>query len=314
MTIRTWVKRLYIPTPGQADAATRATTLSATLASNTLAQDLRYLPYCGALPCVILDMGTEVVAVVEPTTHAAVDTVQDTMLDDEMPATISRATDVATQTVSAITAHSTAVNPHSITPATIGAAASAHTHTLVDADIPAAIARDAEVAAAYSPTAHNHDTAYSGTAHTHAATGATGGVIRKTAAQTMTATAQTAIADASFAVAVNSKYYFIMYISVTTSTGTSPTTAYGLTGPAGATVAVTLEQDTSTSVEANGVITAFGNFAAGAQVASTGAEVRGVVETAGTAGTVQLTCARAGTTPSMVIPIGGVVGFWMKLA
>lgn len=143
---------------------------------------------------------------------------------------------------------------------------------------------------------------------------APGGVIRKTAAQTLTATSQTAIADASFAVAANSKYFFTMNVNVTTSTGTSPTTAYGFTGPAGATIAISDEQDTSTSVETSSVITAFGNFAAGAQVANSGAKFVGVVETGATAGTVQLTCARAGTTPSMVIPIGGVQGFWLKVA
>lgn len=143
---------------------------------------------------------------------------------------------------------------------------------------------------------------------------APGGVIRKAAAQTLTATAQTAIADASFPVDANAKYYFQMVVSVTTSTGTSPTTAYGLTGPAGATVAAARNQDTSTSVETNQVLVAFGNFAAGAQVANTGAEVRGVVETGASAGTVQLTAARGGTTPSMVVPIGGVVGFWLKVA
>jgi hypothetical protein len=105
-----------------------------------------------------------------------------------------------------------------------------------------------------------------------------------------------------------------MNVNVTTSSGTSPTTAYGFTGPAGATVAIAGEQDTSTSVEANVLLTAFGNAAAGAQVANTGARFTGVVETGGTAGTVQLTCARGGTTPSMVIPIGGVQGFWIKLA
>jgi hypothetical protein len=143
---------------------------------------------------------------------------------------------------------------------------------------------------------------------------APGGVIRKTAAQTLTSTSQTAIADAAFPVAANSKYYFEMVVNVTTSSGTSPTTAYGFTGPAGATVALSREQDTSTSIEATQALAAFGNFTAGAQVANTGAVLRGVVETGANAGTVQLTAARAGTNPSMVIPIGGVVGYWLKLA
>lgn len=152
------------------------------------------------------------------------------------------------------------------------------------------------------------------TGSTGAQGAAPGGVIRKTSAQTLTATSQTAITDASFAVAANSKYFFLMSVSVTTSTGTSPTSAFGFTGPAGATIAIASEQDTSTSVEAAALLTAFGNMAAGAQVANTGARFTGVIETGGTAGTVQLTCARGGTTPSMVIPIGGVQGFWLKVA
>lgn len=130
----------------------------------------------------------------------------------------------------------------------------------------------------------------------------------------MTLTGQTAITDMSFAVAASSTYYFAMTCRITTSTGTSPTTAWGFTGPAGVSaVAITAEQDISTSVETKGLLAAFGNLAAGAQVANTGAEFRGVVVTGGTAGTVQLTCARAGTTPSMVVAAGSG-GFWLKVA
>ena len=145
--------------------------------------------------------------------------------------------------------------------------------------------------------------------HTHAVP--TGGVIRKTANQTMTATAQTAVTDMSFPVVSGGKYYFVMSVRVTTSTGTAPTTAWGFTGPAG-TVAINAEQDTSTSVEQKGLLTAFGALAAGAQVANTGAGFRGVVEPTAS-GTVQLTVARGGTTPSMVIP-AGCTGFWVRLA
>lgn len=129
----------------------------------------------------------------------------------------------------------------------------------------------------------------------------------------MTLTAQTAVTDMSFPAAANATYYFAMTLRVTTSTGTSPTTAWGFTGPAGATVAINSEQDVSTTQETKGLLTAFGNLAAAAQVANTGAEFRGVVQTGGTAGTVQLTCARGGTTPSMIIP-AGCSGFWMRLA
>jgi hypothetical protein len=183
-------------------------------------------------------------------------------------------TKVSAELVSALATHSLANNPHGITPATIGAAPDIHTHLLGSGG---------------------------------------GGAIRKTANQTMTATSQTAVADMSFDVAANSTYVFQMHLAVTTSTGTSPTTAWGFTGPAGATVAIVGEIDTSTSAEVSAVLTAFGNTAAGAQVANTGAKFHGVIVTGATAGTVQLTAARGGTTPSMVVP-AGCNGFWLKLA
>lgn len=225
-----------------------------------------------------------------------------------------------------------------LTPAAIGAAASGHnhdgsyagaghTHTLVDGDIPASIARDSEVTsaiAAHEGGANPHptyltqaegDAAYAATGHSHGGGGGvTGGAIRKTGNQTMTATAQTAITDLSFAVDASSTYYFQVTVIVTTSSGTSPTTAYGVTGPASPTaVAITREQDTSTSVEASSVITSFTTFAAGAQVANTKAVLSGVVQTGAASGTVQITAARGGTTPSMVVAAGSG-GFWLKLA
>lgn len=143
--------------------------------------------------------------------------------------------------------------------------------------------------------------------------GVTGGAIRKTANQVMTATAQTAVNDMSFPVAANSTYVFMMAVQITTSTGTSPTTAWGFTGPAGATVAITSEIDTSTSVETSAALVAFTNFAAGAQVANTGARFMGMVQTGATAGTVQLTAARGGTTPNMNVAAGSN-GWWLKVA
>lgn len=189
-------------------------------------------------------------------------------------------------------------------------AATSHAH--VDADLPAGLARDAEVAAAYSTLTHNHDAAYSGTAHTHAVPSA--GVMRVVAPQTMTATAQTAVTGMSFAIAANATVWFRMRVMITTSTGTSPTTAYGFTGPASPTaVAITMKQDTSTSIEIAQVLTAFGNGTAQAQVANTQAEFEGVVVNGANAGTVALTTARAGTTPSMVVAAGSS-GFWLRVA
>jgi hypothetical protein len=152
-------------------------------------------------------------------------------------------------------------------------------------------------------------------------TGATGpagaanaGAIRKTGNQTMTLTSQVAITDMAFAVDANSTYYFRMDLVITTSSGTSPTTAWGFTGPTSPTaVSIVIEQDTSTSVEASAVITSFTNFAAGAQVANTGVKFQGTVQTGANAGTVQLTCARAGTTPSMVVAAGSN-GLFLKVA
>lgn len=137
--------------------------------------------------------------------------------------------------------------------------------------------------------------------------------MRKASNQTLTATSQTAVTDMSFAVAANSTYFFMMLVAVTTSTGTSPTTAWGFTGPAGSTVGIIGEIDTSTSVETSAVLTSFTNFASGAQVANSGARFSGVVQTGGTAGTVQLTCARGGTNPSMIVP-AGAHGMWIKVA
>ena len=130
----------------------------------------------------------------------------------------------------------------------------------------------------------------------------------------MTLTSQVAITDMGFAVAANSTYWFMLVMLVTTSSGSAATTAWGFTGPATPTaVAIVAEIDTSTSVESTLVLTAFGNFAALAQVANTGARFTGFVQTGAASGTVQLTCARAGTVPSMVVP-AGCHGFWLKVA
>jgi hypothetical protein len=139
------------------------------------------------------------------------------------------------------------------------------------------------------------------------------GAIRKTGPQTMTLTSQVAIADMGFPVAANSTYWFRMRVMVTTSSGTSPTTAYGFTGPAGATVAVTAKQSTTTSIEIAQLLAAFGNLTAQAQVANTQADFEGVVVTGATPGTVQLTAARGGTVPSMVIAAASN-GLWVKTA
>jgi hypothetical protein len=130
----------------------------------------------------------------------------------------------------------------------------------------------------------------------------------------MTATSQTAVTGMAFAVAANSTYTFIMDVLVSSSSGTSPTTTWGFTGPASPTlVAIMAEIDTSSTAEISAVLTSFSTFPSGAQVASSGIRVHGMVQTGATAGTVQLTAARGGTTPSMVVAAGSN-GFWIKTA
>ncbi len=148
---------------------------------------------------------------------------------------------------------------------------------------------------------------------TPGAAGASGGIIRKTANQVMTLTAATDVNDMAFTAAPNSSYFFMMNIQVTTSTGTSPTTAWSFTGPSGATVAIVGEIDTSTSVEASQALVAWTAFTAGAQVANTGARFVGIVQTGATGGVVQLKAARGGTSPSMNVAAGSN-GFFMKVA
>lgn len=158
------------------------------------------------------------------------------------------------------------------------------------------------------------DILYSFLAHTHAGgPGVTAGVFRKLIPQTMTSTSQTAVTDMTFPIAANSTYFFNMNIVVPTSTGTSPTTAWGFTGPAGCTLAVQGKIDTSTSVQTTGSLAAFGNFAASAQVANSGAYFQGIIISTGTAGNVQLTAARGGTSPNMSVG-QACNGFWIKTA
>lgn len=222
----------------------------------------------------------------------------------------------------AVATHAAATDPHpTYLTQTEGDGRYRQTATaLVDADIPAAIARDAEVTSAIGTHEAAGDphpgylTAAEGNA-AYAPVGAvTGGALRVATNQTATATAATAVTGMSWSAAANATYIFQMHLSITTSTGTAPTTTWGFTGPASPTaVAIVAEIDTSTSVETSAAITSFTTFAAGAQVASTGGKFHGVIQTAGTAGTVQLTVARGGTTPSMVIAAGSN-GFWLRVA
>lgn len=302
------ISHFYIPSPGQPDGAARATALGVALAPAWLANEERYASRITGVPCVVCDHGDEIVVLAEPTTVAAITAAHDALLEEHVPTTVPHTTDVT----NSIATHAAAVNPHSITPAGIGASPTAHTHSY---EAPGAVATHA---AAVDPhptylTQAEGDAAYSVLAHVHATPAA--GVMRVAAPQTMTLTAQTAVTGMSFAVAANATYYFEMTIVISTSTGTAPTTAWGFTGPASPTaVGIAMAQDTSTSVQVDATITSFTTFAAGAQVASTGVKFTGVVQTsAGNAGTVALTAARAGTTPSMVVAAGSN-GFFLRVA
>lgn len=288
--------KIYIPKAGQANAAERASALGAILVDPNVANDPQYVGLIDSLPAVVTGTGSQFTVQRDPSSVSA----------------ITGAVEIPGPPAGLLE-HLYGDNPHNLTPASISAAPTVHTHpeyegggggphTHVDADLPAGLARDAEVAAAYSPIGHTHA----------AGAGVTGAVIRKTANQTMTANTQTAITDMSFAVTSGATYWFRMTIPVTTSTGTSPTTTYGFTGPASTAVAITVKQPTSTSVDAVSVVTALGNFTAGAQVANTMSEFDGVL-TASASGTIQLTAARGGTNPSMVIP-AGANGVWLRLA
>lgn len=142
-----------------------------------------------------------------------------------------------------------------------------------------------------------------------------GGPIRKTAAQAMTATAQTSITDLAFNMEANATYYFEMSLVVSAAAGTTPTANFQFTGPASPTaVAINREQATSTSVDTVSGVTALSTvFGVGAVVAGTRHVFRGVIVNGANAGIVQLQVAMAGTTPSMTIGLGSV-GYFIKTA
>lgn len=125
---------------------------------------------------------------------------------------------------------------------------------------------------------------------------------RKTANQAMTATAATAITDMSVALDANASYAIELCINVGAVTGTTPTIAFSLTGPASPTV-VSLKrvQMITATTEAVSAVTSFAAFAAGAIVANTVHYIRGTVVNGPNAGTLQLLAAMAGTTPNATI-------------
>jgi hypothetical protein len=109
----------------------------------------------------------------------------------------------------------------------------------------------------------------------------------------------------SASLAANSTYTVNIYIPIGAVTGTSPTLALSLTGPASPTiVSLRRKQMTSASAVAFSVITSFTAFAAGAAVANTHHTIEGVIVTGANSGTLQLRAAAAGTTPSITITQG----------
>lgn len=125
---------------------------------------------------------------------------------------------------------------------------------------------------------------------------------RKTANQAMTATAATAVTDMNVTLDANASYAIEICVNVGAVTGTAPTMAFSLTGPASPTV-VSLKrvQMITATTEALSVATGFAAFAAGAVVANTVHYIRGTIVNGPNAGTLQLLVAMAGTTPNATI-------------
>ena len=331
---------MYFPAPGQTDAAERAAALDVVLVPEELANDLRYASKITTLPCVVCDHGDDIAVIPEPTTVEEVRAAHDDLLEEHVPTTVAHISEIDDRiatVVGSLAGPPGATGPQGPVGATgptgvTGPAGTVGTGTQgpagnvgatgptgptgpVGATGPQGTAGTVGATGPTGPTGPTGDIGATGVTGATGATGpgATAGVIRKTAPQTMTATSQTAVTDMSFAIGANETIFFRMDVGITTSSGTSPTTAWGFTGPAGATaVAIIGEIDTSTSVETSAIITSFTNFASGAQVANTGAKFQGVIQNGANAGTVQLTCARGGTTPSMVIA-AGCNGFWCRV-
>lgn len=191
-----------------------------------------------------------------------------------------------------VTAHEGAADPHpGYLTQTEGDARYRRTAVaLVDADIPAEIARDAEVTAAIS---------------THAATphGGAGGadgrliVNASTSNQTVAGSALVALTGCSFPVEANSTYHFQFEVDVFLASGTTPTHNYSITGPASPTrFMARREQMTAATAVTFGVVTALGTLmGAGAAVANTKTVIRGIIVTGAAGGTVQLNVTPAGT-------------------
>ena len=93
-------------------------------------------------------------------------------------------------------------------------------HSHVDGDLPAEIARDSEVAAAYSPLGH-----------THAGGGSGPTILKKTADQIINGTAYQNITDLTFPVSANTDYGFQFYIAFRSTLATG--FGFSITGPAG---------------------------------------------------------------------------------
>lgn len=121
----------------------------------------------------------------------------------------------------AATAHGHAqADVTSLTADLAGKAASGHAHG--DGDLPAGLARDAEVAAAYSPLGHSH-----------AGGGST--FVRKTADQTFSLTTFSDSTNLAFAIAASTTYRFRFVVFFTTNAATVGI-KLGINGPAGATL------------------------------------------------------------------------------
>ncbi len=132
-------------------------------------------------------------------------------------------------------------------------------------------------------------------------------VARKTANQAMTLTGQTAVTDLAVNLEANATYNVEISIAVGAVTGTTPTMAIGLTGPASPTTVLLKRDQMNTATSAlTAMYTAFAASAAVAQVANTVHLIKGLIVTTA-AGTLQVTVAMAGTTPNATIVAGSSI-------
>lgn len=280
-----------------------------------------------------------------------------TILDADLPASIARDAEVASAvsthaaagdphpgyaTDGDLSAHAAAGDPHPVyltsAEGTAAFAASGHGHVLVDADIPAAIARDAEVTAAVNAHAAladphaayatdtdlaNHaaaadphsvyltsaegNAAYPPIGHTHAGLPAVAKVAADVAS---TVVAMADVTGMTFPVLANTSYGFLFVVAFTTAAITTGI-KLAVNGPAlgAGYVAYTVETPVTTTSEAISTASAYDGGAASTGVTAATptvyvARVHGVLRTGATPGTFALRFATEVVASAATVKIG----------